>query len=146
MQTIIYTLDVSALSYAERVCAAALQGLVNRNAAYLYLDYGIYDDPSARRTNENFIDDELWFGKYRAFLGNQDRHNLDYYCQEHGFAVEEISDLPAALELFKSAYKGIVIWDETLPDTVNAAIMLAGQEDLLPLTPYLIEKFCSKYY
>jgi len=141
MQTIIYTLDVSALSYAERVCAAALQGLVNRNAAYLYLDYGIYDDSSARRTNENFIDDELWFGKYRAFLGNQDQHNLDYYRQDHGFTIKTIRDLPAALEQYKDFYKGIVIWDEALLDTVNAAVMLAGQEDLLPLTSDLKEEF-----
>ncbi len=136
----IYYLDVSTFSYAERVCAAALQGLVNRSGACFYLDYGLYDDPGARRTNENFIDDELWFGKYRAFLGNQDQHNLDYYRQEHGFVVEKISDLPAALEVFKNTYKGIVIWDETLPDTVNAAIMLAGQKSLVPLTSELIEK------
>ncbi|NMC45266.1 MAG: hypothetical protein GYA52_00390 [Chloroflexi bacterium] len=140
MKTIQF-LDVSKLSYAERVCAAALQGLVNRSGACLYLDYGVYDDPTARRTNENFIDDELWYGKYRAFLGNQDQHNLDYYRQEHGFAVEKIIDLPAALELYKNTYKGIVIWDEALPDTVNAAIMLAGQENLLPLTSDLIEKY-----
>ena len=139
MQTI-YLLDVSTFSYAERVCAAALQGLVNRSGAHLYLDYGFYDDPSARRTNENFIDDELWFGKYRAFLGNQDQHNLDYYLQEHGFAFEKISNLPATLEQYKDAYEGIVIWDEAMPDTVNTAIMLAGQEELLPLTANLINK------
>lgn len=144
MKTINF-LDVSTFSYAERVCAAALQGLVNRSEPYLYLDYGLYDDPNARCTNEEFIDGELWYGKYRAFLGNQDQHNLDYYRQEHGFAVEEISDLPAALELFKSTYKGIVIWDEAQPDTVNAAIMLAGQENLLPMTSEIVEKLHPQY-
>ena len=139
MKTINF-LDVSTLSYAERICAAALQGLVNRGESCLYLDYGLYDDSSARRTNENFIDDELWYGKYRAFLSNQDQHNLDYYRQEHRFAVEKISSLPAALERYKNDYKGIVIWDEALPDTVNAAIMLVGQEDLLPMTPEMVEK------
>ena len=84
----IFVLDVSTLSFSGRVCAAALQGLVNRKGATLYLDYGFYDDPSARRTNEEFIDDENWFGKYRAFLGNQDEHNIEYYRKRHGFDIE----------------------------------------------------------
>lgn len=55
--SLIQVLDVSQFSYVERVCAATQQGLVNRNGPMLYLDYGIYDDPAARRTNEVFLDD-----------------------------------------------------------------------------------------
>ena len=133
-------MDVSKLSFSERVCAAALQGLVNRKVATLYLDYGFYDDPSARRTNEEFIDDENWFGKYRAFLGNQDEHNIEYYRMEHGFDIEELSSLSEALNKFQNDYDGLVIWDENLLDTVNAAVMLAGLENLIPVTMNLIEE------
>jgi len=133
-------LDVSELSFSGRVCAAALQGLVNRKGATLYLDYGFYDDPSARRTNEEFIDDENWFGKYRAFLGNQDEHNIEYYRKRHGFDIEELSSLSEALNKFRNDYDGLVIWDESLLDTVNAAVMLAGLENLIPVTMNLIEE------
>ncbi|HOC27947.1 MAG TPA: GxGYxYP family putative glycoside hydrolase [Rectinema sp.] len=137
---LVFVLDVSKLSFSERVCAAALQGLANRKGAALYLDYGFYDDPSARRTNEEFIDDENWFGKYRAFLGNQDEHNIEFYQKEHGFDIEELSSLSEALRKFKDDYGGLVIWDESLLDTVNAAVMLAGLENLIPVTMNLIEE------
>ncbi|HQB07974.1 MAG TPA: GxGYxYP family putative glycoside hydrolase, partial [Rectinema sp.] len=108
--------------------------------AALYLDYGFYDDPSARRTNEEFIDDKNWFGKYRTFLGNQDEHNIEFYQKEHGFDIEELSSLSEALRKFKDDYGGLVIWDESLLDTVNAAVMLAGLENLIPVTMNLIEE------
>ncbi len=139
MQTISY-LDVSACSYTERVCAAALQGLINRKGPRLYLDYGIYDEPNARRTNEDFIDDANWYGKYRQLLGNQDQHNLAYYQQTHDLHAEKIKDLQSALQKYKEEYKGLVVWDEDLPDTVNTAIMLAGQEALLPVNGELKER------
>lgn len=137
---LVFVLDVSKLSFSERVCAAALQGLANRKGAALYLDYGFYDDPSARRTNEEFIDDKNWFGKYRTFLGNQDEHNIEFYRKEHGFDIEELSNLSEALRKFKDDYGGLVIWDESLLDTVNAAVMLAGLENLIPVTMNLIEE------
>ena len=137
---LVFVLDVSKLSFSERVCAAALQGLANRKGAALYLDYGFYDDPSARRTNEEFIDDENWFGKYRAFLGNQDEHNIEFYQKEHGFDIEELSSLSEALKKFRDDYDGLVIWDESLLDTVNIAVLLAGLENLIPATMNIIEK------
>ncbi|HQK10132.1 MAG TPA: GxGYxYP family putative glycoside hydrolase [Rectinema sp.] len=136
----IFVLDVSDLSFSRRVSAAALQGLVNRKGSTLYLDYGFYDDPSARRTNEEFIDDKNWFGKYRTFLGNQDEHNIEFYRKEHGFDIEELSSLSEALKKFRDDYDGLVIWDESLLDTVNAAVMLAGLENLIPVTMNLIEE------
>lgn len=126
-------LDVSASTYADRVCAAALQGLVNRDQPRLFLDYGIYDDPSARRTNEVFMDDEIWYGKYRAMLGNQDQHNLDYYIHEHGVRVQPAKNLEEMILKYRHLLQGCVAWDATLPDTVNIALMLAAQESLLPV-------------
>lgn len=141
MMKSIFILDVSGLSYSERVSAAALQGLVNRKRACLYLDYGFYDEPNARRTNEEFMNDENWFGKYRAFLGNQDQHNLTYYEQEHGFSLQKIADLMEAFRQFRSDYLGLVIWDDAVIDTINVAVMLAGQEKLIPVTEGFIKKY-----
>lgn len=125
--------DVSGLSYSQRLAAAALQGLVNRNGPLLFLNYGIYDDPLARRTNEVFLDDALWYGKYRDLLGNQDQRNLDYYCQEHGFKPRPVENLGELITLYRDKLRGCVIWDESEPDTGNIALMLAAQEDLLPV-------------
>lgn len=126
-------LDVSALPYPHRLCAAALQGLLNREHPTIYLDYGIYDDPDARRTNEVFLDDEIWYGKYRALLGNQDQNNLDYYRKAHGFAIEPAGSLEALVAHHRARLNGCVVWDSTMPDTANIALMLSAQEDLLPV-------------
>jgi len=126
-------LDVSQCSYAERVSAAALQGLVNREGPKLFLDYGIYDDPLARRTNEVFLDDEIWYGKYRDLLGAQDQRNLAYYVKVHVASSHMFKDLSAAVEKYRGSLHGCVLWDAALPDTVNVALMLAAQEGLLPV-------------
>ena len=135
---VIFVLDVSNFTYAERICAAALQGLVNRNKPGLFLDFGIYDDPQSRRTNEVFLDDEIWFNKFRRILGNQDRHNLAYYLDVHGFTTIEVEDLHQLIRQFRSSLNGIVVWDTKFPDTVNVAIMLAAQEGLLVVDAALL--------
>jgi hypothetical protein len=139
----ITVLDVSKFSYAERVCAATLQGLVNRISPSIYLDYGIYDDPTARRTNENFLDDEIWYAKYRDLLGNQDQRNLDYYQKKYNLIISSISDLNELISQNIDSIAGLIIWDEDFPDTVNIALMMAAQENLLPVTISLIDQLFS---
>ncbi len=136
----ITVLDVSRFTYAENVCAAALQGLVNRSASSIYLDYGIYDDPAARRTNEVFLDKDLWQAKYRALLGNQDQRNLAYYQQKFGFTLTTSSGLSDLVNQHLHLLRGLVVWDETLPDSLNIALMLAARENLLPVTAEMAEE------
>ena len=132
-------LDVSEFSYARRVTAAALQGLLNRSSPALFLNYGIYDDPMARRTNEVFLDDELWFGKYRPMIGNQDLNNFAYYQQEYGYQAQTITDITDLVLENKAILHGCVVWDENMPDTVNIALMLAAQEDLLVIEKSMLD-------
>mgnify|MGYP000879928936 FL=1 len=134
-KTSITVLDVSKLPYEERISAAILQGLINREGPLVFLDYGYYDDPAARRTNEVFMDDEYWFGKYRDMLGNQDQNNLDYYVREHDFTVRKAKSLDDLVKEHRESFKGYVVWDETQPDTINLAVMLAGLEDLIAVGP-----------
>ncbi len=124
---IIDVLDVSHACYSERVSAVALQGLVNRVGARLFLDFGFYDDPLARRTNEVFMDDEIWFGKYRAMLGNQDQRNLEYYRKEHGYKTRQAASLIELIRNHANILHGCVVWDTDFPDTINLALMLAAQ-------------------
>ncbi|HSM24603.1 MAG TPA: GxGYxYP domain-containing protein [Anaerolineaceae bacterium] len=135
----ITVIDVSLFSYAERVCVAAVQGLVNRTSPSIYLDYGIYDDPTARRTNENFLDDDIWYSKYRDLLGNQDQRNLDYYQKKFNFTISTVTTLEEIISQHLDLFSGMVVWDENMPDTVNIALMLAAQQNLLPVTVTLAE-------
>ncbi|MBE0687684.1 MAG: hypothetical protein IH585_16960 [Anaerolineaceae bacterium] len=139
----INVVEVSQFSYAERVCASALQGLVNRTFPSIYLDYGIYDDPTARRTNEDFLDDEIWYSKYRDLLGNQDQRNLDYYREKYKLAITSAVNLKELVTANFDKLSGLVIWDEDLPDTVNTALMLAAQENLLPVTLSIADQLSS---
>jgi hypothetical protein len=124
-------LDVSTYSYSRQLCAAALQGLINRAAPLLFLDYGIYDDPNARRTNEVFMDDEHWYGKYRDLLGNQDQRNLAYYQEAHGLVFRPVGSLEELILQHGDRLNGCVVWDASMPDTANLALMHAAQENLL---------------
>ena len=126
----ISVIDAGSLTYPYRLCAAALQGLLNRRGPRVMLDYGIYDDPAARRTNEVFLDDDLWFGKYRDLLGYQDRHNMDYYAAEHGLEFTATS-LDQLIQDNLDQLKGYVVWNDGLADTINIALMLAAKDNLL---------------
>ena len=139
----IIVLDVSHNYFAERVCATALQGLLNRTKPAIYLDYGIYDDPTARRTNENFLDDEIWYSKYRDLLGNQDQHNLNYYQKKFNLDISYSSDFVSVITQHIEIFTGLVVWDENMPDTVNVALMLSAQENLLPVTHSQVDQFLA---
>ncbi|MGC8839614.1 MAG: GxGYxYP domain-containing protein, partial [Anaerolineae bacterium] len=133
-----HVLDVSALTYAERLVAVSLQGLANRQGPRLYLDWGIYDDVRARTTNEVFLPEDIWQAKYRSYIGNSDRLNLAYYEEAFGLHAEPLADLAAAVRAYAPVLRGLVVWDPALPDTVNPALALAGLEDLLVVHPDLL--------
>lgn len=133
----IAVVDVSTFDYPRRLCAAALQGLLNRDGTHVFIDYGIYDDPGARRTNEVFLDDDLWYGKYRDLLGYQDRNNLEYYRDAHGLQFKKVS-LDRLIRDNLDSLNGYVVWDPDMEDTANIALMLCAQRNLLPVTPPMV--------
>lgn len=133
IESTVYLVDCSELDYAARLTCVSIQGLLNRETARVYLDYGYYDKLSDRTTTEEFISDELWFGKFRQMVGRQDRRNLAYYQDAHGIEVQEV-EFPELLRKFRPNFKGAVIWDENLIETVSLAVMLSGQNNLLILS------------
>jgi hypothetical protein len=132
-------LDVSKMDYGRRLCAASLQGLANREGPRVYLLYGIYDDPEARKTNEVFLPDELWRAKYRDYVGDQDQETLRYYGRHYNAQVTGQYSLDGLINKYRHLLKGTVVWDPALPDTVNVALMLSGLEDLLVLHPDMVD-------
>ncbi len=138
-------LDVSSLAYEDRLTAASLQGLVNRGSGEgpegprLFLDYGTYDDPASRRTNSVMMTEEDWSSRYRRFLLRNDLDNLDAYTAAYGLEVERLASLDEAVTRHRALLAGCVVWDPGLPDSVNAALSLAGLEDLLVVGPARLE-------
>lgn len=128
-------LPVSGLDFASRLTANCLQGLANRSGPRLFLDYGVYDDPGSRRTNSVQMSEENWFGKYREYLKNNDLDNLHDYQRHIPMQVETLPGLEAALDKYRDCFYGLVVWDPALPDSINLALMVAGLEDLLVISP-----------
>ena len=99
-----YVVNTSGLERSEVFSLVSLQGIVNRKEATVYLNW---DDP--------------------------DRPGLGWFCTTFGGRDANITftDLPGLLLTFKDRIKGIVVFDEQYPDTINLATTLAGLNDLL---------------
>ncbi len=132
-------LEITNLSYEERLTASALQGLINREAPTLYLINKNYDDPGTRKTNVVHMTDENWYHKYREYIQDNDSANLEYYRSAYQLKTQSLAGLNEAVQKFRPRLNGLVIWDPDLDDSVNLALMLAAQEDLLVIAPDQIE-------
>ncbi len=104
----------------ETLLVSALQGLANRDDARLYLLY------------------------CNGFNGNSDVFWLDLFSKEipcdppkKGWLQDrervEIGSLDELLTTFSDSYDGVVLYDEKVYSTVNAALTIAGVENLLPV-------------
>ena len=104
-------------AYDDLVAATCLQGLVNRNAPRLYLFY-------VKSVVDGSIDtDQLWFDRMKdPAIGGP---------VVSGRTIEPMATLEAAIDAYASYVKGLVVWDEKVPATVNAAFAAAAAEDLI---------------
>lgn len=103
--------DASALPTELEMPAVALQGLVNRKQARLYL---------INKTNPQMMD-EVWLN----------------YMKEKGYTGQEerVGSLKELIARFRSEIKGVILYDPAVPGSVNAAWMIGGLEGALPLHP-----------
>ena len=123
---VVYTLDARPLNHldlreatnAARLwdtlhALSALQGLVNRQAPRLYLFY----------CSEFGVDtDQFWFDWFRSedgWLKNSE--------------IRPLASLEEAMQKFRKAFQGLVVYDPAVPATSNLASTAAGCEDLLPV-------------
>ena len=91
--------------------SATLQGIVNREAPVLYLDYVKAD---------GFKTDEYWWTKYSApgeWLAGREQ--------------VKTTDPVKACELLRDRFGGLVVYDPKVPATSCIASMIAGVEDLV---------------
>jgi hypothetical protein len=109
--------DVSSVSDDEQLLFAALEGLVNRRSARVYL-LGL-------RNGQNFTADAT----ARTWLRDAVRR-----------ATRPIAPY-ALVTRFCSRVRGLVVWDPALAvDTQNVATTMAGLRDLLPVSPALADR------
>ena len=129
----IHTLDLRSLAskspatkaergalYDTLVAATVVQGLANRDAPNVYLYFANTGAP-----NNGTVDaDALWLARIkddpaigRGVLGAR--------------PIVPLDDVDALIEAYAPLVQGLVVWDENVPATVNAAFAAAGAEDLL---------------
>src|SRR5438309_11668759 len=114
--------DIGNLSPDEQLLFAALQGIVNRTSPRIYLlgfkDGQDYEvDPTAR----------LWLNDAVPL------------------PTQRVDDPYVLLRNFRP--RGLVVWDPNLAvDTQNIATTIAGQYDLLPVSPTLAKRLASPPY
>ena len=92
----------------------SLSGLANRDGAKLMLVYP-----------------EDWPFSYTPAL-------FDYYQSVHKMSFSELASISEALSQFSSSFKGFVVWDKTLINTMSVAFTYAGLNDAIVVTEDLI--------
>ena len=101
-------------AYDTLVAAACVQGIANRAAPNLYLFY----------VQDNGLDtDQLWFTRLQdpVYGGGV----------VSGRTVETLATIDLAVDAYASLIAGLVVWDENVPATVNAAFTAAGADNLV---------------
>jgi hypothetical protein len=129
----IHTLDLRSLAddspattaergalYDTLVAATSIQGLANRDAPNVYLLF------TNTGTPYDVDVDQMWLDRIRTdpaigrgVLGAR--------------AIVALDDVDALIDAYAPLVNGLVVWDENVPATVNAAFAAAGAEDLLPV-------------
>jgi len=107
--------------WKNQVTMYALQGLVNRKGPRLMYDTQFWNFKPA---------DTVW---------------RDYYVRRKGMRFETLTDMFDVIDRFRADFKGLVIHDPRIEQSLYVACTLAGLEDLLPVKPDVAEKLISTY-
>jgi hypothetical protein len=108
-------LELDELPGDERLLATALQGLINRSFPSLYLVH------SQDERTENWLGE--FHRPYRTHRG------LDSLLEQH----------------LTSAANGLIIYDPTVPDSINVAVTVAGLEQCLPASTDLAQRLENRF-
>ena len=103
-------------AWDEQHLVAALQGLANRDSAQLYVLF----------VGEHGKTDQYWLDKLRGSGVDGGQWLADR-------PIAKARDVADLLRQFKSTYRGVVVYDEHVPETAAIASTVAGADDLLPI-------------
>jgi len=108
--------------YDEAMAVACIQGIVNRQGPVLYVESHTSDMP------------RYWL----SLLGQGGR-----WLQ--GRQQREVRTIDELLEMAGDAVEGAVIWDPSVPSTVNVATTIAGVESGVVMSPDFAAKHLEKW-
>ena len=112
----------NAESYDESMVVACLQGIINREAPVVYI-------VSAT---------DKWPGYWMEILSSGGK-----WLQ--GFQSKPQNSINELLVLAKGKVKGVIIWDPSVPASINVATTIAGVEDGIVLSPAYAEKYLDRW-
>ena len=120
----VYTISgaSNAAGYDEALAAVSLQGIINRDGPRLYL------------MTKSWARPQMWFDLFASegeWLHARDRRDL------HG--------LGDVVKLAGKRLRGAVIWDPSVPATVNVATTIAGVEDAVVLSPEMAQNCLAQW-
>lgn len=106
----------------------SLQGIVNRDRPRLYLiaALALFDVETRWHYDPKYMEkpvtelDEFWLAEFRR----------KGYISE----VRQTSDLEELIRYYRKDLAGLALWEMDVPATVNAALVAAGCENLLPVS------------
>lgn len=117
----VWAMDLSdsaqaASAYDQMQLVAALQGIVNRDAPRLYVNFS--------QPNPYFdgYPDEYWLAQLQRSGG-----------MLAGRSLVPVADLDSLIKMFRPFVRGSVVWDPKVWSTANVATTVAGVEDVLPI-------------
>ncbi|MDR0698662.1 MAG: hypothetical protein LBG28_05535 [Tannerella sp.] len=108
-------------SYDEAMAVTCIQGIMNRGKTRLYV-----------RSN-SFTRPNYWMEKFASEGWLSDK------------VQTAVSSLDALVEIAGEKLKGIIIWDTSVPATINLATTLAGLEDGIVLSPEMAKTYQNKW-
>jgi hypothetical protein len=109
-------------SYDEAVAASSIQGIINRQSPTLYLLSKSYARP------QYWLDILSKDGRWLA-----------------GRGVHSLKNPDALVKLAGDRLKGAVIWDPSVPATINVATTIAGVNDCVVLSPEYAERYLKSW-
>jgi hypothetical protein len=107
--------------WKNQVTMYALQGLANRNGPRLMYDTQFWNWRPA---------DQTW---------------RDYYAKSKGIEFETLTDMYEVIDRFRGTFKGLIVHDPSVEQSLYAACTLAGLDDLLPVRPDVAETLTRRY-
>lgn len=107
--------------WKNQVMLFALQGLANRSGPRLMYDTQFWNWKPA---------DATW---------------RDYYRDQKGITFETLDDMYAVIDRFRQDFRGLIVHDPAVEQSLYAACTLAGIEDLLPVKPDVAEALRRRY-
>lgn len=105
-------IDVSGMTYWERLMFTCLQGIMNRDDKSLYLHFK-----------------------------GPDNHWASWYNDEYGLEFSTVEDISSFLREIDLPIEGYVMVDVQEPDTANLAANYASTRDLLPITEQILNRY-----